>query len=214
MGKKPPRSFKTLDAELSETRKTILVESAKRILRKQGIRAATLREIAKEADVTTGAIYHYFKNQEHIWAAVYVNAINEIMERLNQINKSTSALSFKKRVKRLVEEYLSFLLENNWIADVIVHNEFGERFDEVARTMINEVNIKSFIHFITLASPKGANSPDEERKSAEALWALCNGLIGMFRLTKVEERDYVRKRIEELIEHGVNLLISPCEEKL
>lgn len=41
-----------------------LIETAKHVIHEKGIAKASLREIAKTAGVSTGAIYHYYPNKE------------------------------------------------------------------------------------------------------------------------------------------------------
>lgn len=43
-----------------------ILEAAKRVIMRKGIEGTSVREIAKEAELTTGAIYHHFKNKEEI----------------------------------------------------------------------------------------------------------------------------------------------------
>ncbi len=51
-------------------RKSEILETARKVINERGIQGATLRAIAEEAGVSTGAIYHYFKSKEEIMYAV------------------------------------------------------------------------------------------------------------------------------------------------
>ena len=46
--------------------KSRIIEATRRVISRSGIAAATMRAIANEADLSTGAIYHYYKNKEEI----------------------------------------------------------------------------------------------------------------------------------------------------
>lgn len=57
-------------AKKNVDRKAELLETARNIIANRGIQGATLRAIADEAGVSTGAIYHYFNSKEEILYAV------------------------------------------------------------------------------------------------------------------------------------------------
>lgn len=46
--------------------KARIIEAARRAISKNGINGATVRGIAEEANISTGAIYHYYSNKEEI----------------------------------------------------------------------------------------------------------------------------------------------------
>jgi AcrR family transcriptional regulator len=56
---------------VGEKTKALILEKALEIFREQGFEAATIRDIAKSANVATGAAYYYFPSKEAIVAAYY-----------------------------------------------------------------------------------------------------------------------------------------------
>ena len=61
--------MKRTKEEAAETRKSVL-DAALRVFSCKGYAAAALEEIAKEAGVTRGAIYHHFGNKEKLYVAL------------------------------------------------------------------------------------------------------------------------------------------------
>lgn len=59
----------------SEKKQQIL-EAAMRVIRTQGIEKTTVREIASQAGVTTGAVYHYYKNKEELFQDIINESIH------------------------------------------------------------------------------------------------------------------------------------------
>ena len=66
-----------------ETRARIL-DAAMDLFRRQGFEEATMREIAAEAGVATGAAYYYFESKDAIVLAFYDQAQKEMEPRLEQ----------------------------------------------------------------------------------------------------------------------------------
>lgn len=70
-------------ANARETRQRIL-EAARRLFAAHGYEGASNRSIAEEANLTTGAIYHYFDRKLDIYLAVYTDTQTHIDQRMEQ----------------------------------------------------------------------------------------------------------------------------------
>ena len=57
-------------------KKQQILEAAMRVIRTQGIEKTTVREIASQAGVTTGAVYHYYKNKEELFQDIINESIH------------------------------------------------------------------------------------------------------------------------------------------
>ena len=64
---------------LNDSRRALMLDAARSVFQRLGIEGASIREIAKEAGYTPGAIYSYFENKEAIYGAL----LAESLERLN-----------------------------------------------------------------------------------------------------------------------------------
>ena len=69
-----PKKLATTKAE--ETRERIL-DSALKLFREKGFDETTMRDIAAEAGVATGAAYYYFRSKEELVMAFYVRTADE-----------------------------------------------------------------------------------------------------------------------------------------
>src|SRR6218665_2766091 len=67
-------------AAMSDSRRALVLEAARNVFAEKGVEGASIREIAKRAAYTPGAIYSYFDSKEAIYAAL----LAESLERLNQ----------------------------------------------------------------------------------------------------------------------------------
>src|SRR2546421_12511608 len=83
-----------------ETRARILT-AAIDLFGRQGFDATTMREIAAEAGVATGAAYYYFESKDAIVLAFYDQAQKEMEPRLEQALASTTDL--KQRIRALLD---------------------------------------------------------------------------------------------------------------
>jgi len=64
---------------MSDARRALVLDSARSVFAEKGVEGASIREIARRAGYTPGAIYSYFDSKEAIYAAL----LAESLERLN-----------------------------------------------------------------------------------------------------------------------------------
>lgn len=69
------------ESALNQARRTLILDAARSAFLELGLDGASLREIAKRAGYTPGAIYSYFANLEEIYGAL----LGESLQRLNQV---------------------------------------------------------------------------------------------------------------------------------
>jgi AcrR family transcriptional regulator len=87
-------------AKAEETRSRIL-DAALRLFRERGFDQTTMRDVAAEAGVATGAAYYYYRSKQDLVMAFYLRTDEEAHERFAQTIASTKEL--KKRIRGLIE---------------------------------------------------------------------------------------------------------------
>src|SRR4051812_3702955 len=65
---------------MSETRRALVLDAARAVFEEHGLEGASIREIARRAGYTAGAIYSYFDSKEAIYGAL----LGESLDRLNR----------------------------------------------------------------------------------------------------------------------------------
>ncbi|MDJ0396589.1 TetR/AcrR family transcriptional regulator [Rhodococcus sp. G-MC3] len=87
---------------VAEMKRTIILDAARHIFEVEGLQGASMRAIAKAAGYTPGAIYAYFPNKEHIYAA----ALGESLDRLREATEDAAA--DRGPVERFIAAGLAF----------------------------------------------------------------------------------------------------------
>ncbi len=88
-----------------ETRERI-TDAAVSLFARKGYAQTTMREIAKEAQVSVGASYYYFNSKEAIVLEFYVRTQGKLDEQASEIFAETRDL--KERVSRLIRFQMEF----------------------------------------------------------------------------------------------------------
>ena len=94
------RREKPATAKAEETRERI-VDAALELFRKEGFDETTMRDIAAEAGVATGAAYYYFGSKEELVMAFYVRTAEEARGLLPSIMERSTDL--RKRLRAIID---------------------------------------------------------------------------------------------------------------
>ncbi len=75
----PASSEPSLRAEQVAQTRAALVAAGRRLFGQNGFRGTSVEDLAREARVTTGALYHHFPTKTALFEAVFVQAHTELM---------------------------------------------------------------------------------------------------------------------------------------
>ncbi|WOC32470.1 MULTISPECIES: TetR/AcrR family transcriptional regulator [Caproicibacterium] len=78
-----------------------ILEAGKQEFLKNGFRAASLRQIVKEAGVTTGAFYGYFPSKESLFTALVRTPAQTLLTRFTAAQKQFAALPHEEQLGQM-----------------------------------------------------------------------------------------------------------------
>lgn len=120
-----------------------LIECAKKEFGENGFAKASLRKIAAEAGLTTGAVYFFFKDKNGLFGAVVDEALNGFMA----ILKAHFAEEFAEDLSAyvhiagdhddLAQQIVSFLYDNYDVMMLLFDKAHGSEYENVMDTIID-----------------------------------------------------------------------------
>ncbi|MCX8160951.1 MAG: TetR/AcrR family transcriptional regulator [Candidatus Saccharicenans sp.] len=119
--------------------KRLMLLAAERVILRRGFRSATMDEIAREANFSKATLYKYFDNKGQILLEIILQYIDEIKERLKEIQQS--ALSPDEKLKQMI---LSVL-------------DIQTRKENISRLFVQDKSLRDFIHRIFTPASKEDN---------------------------------------------------------
>jgi AcrR family transcriptional regulator len=155
---------------LSDARRTLVLDAARAVFLETGIGGANIREIAKRAGYTPGAIYSYFDSKEAIYAAL----LAESMEALGVAVASARAFPARPD-KTLVSRALAWF--GYYFANPR-HLELG--LDADAKTVLHDGLFKALRPCEAALVAMGL-SPVDALRETTALFAHGLGLLALQR---------------------------------
>lgn len=183
-----------------EKRKARIAEATWRVILKYGMKGATVRNIAKEAKLSLGALRYYFPNQDELYAYA-MNLVSErVKKRLGEVIRSD--LPPKEKVIAFLEEFLPLDEENRKEMEVWFHftYHYFDREEDI-NDGIREA-VKLVIGF--LEAEQLLREDVDKELEIERLYAIIDGLaihkiIRKEKLSNEMVRRVLRTQIESLI---------------
>lgn len=123
--------------ERKEARRQKLLEEAVRMFGREGYHATTVPMIVRAANSSIGSFYFYFRNKEHIFAAVLEALGERVSSALNQAIRASGS-DVLGQMKAAVKALVQFLAENPDEARILIieSSGLGKRLEAVRRQII------------------------------------------------------------------------------
>jgi AcrR family transcriptional regulator len=112
-----------------------ILEAAHTVFVRQGTRAASLKDIAQEADVNQALLHYYFRDKETLADTVFRQVASEFIPRIQEAFVAEQPI--EEKVETIVERYVELIRENPYLPFYIVGelNQNPEEMKDRIRSM-------------------------------------------------------------------------------
>ena len=169
------------EMERQERRERIL-NAARNVFFKKGYLGATVRDIALEAELSPGLIYHYYDNKDALYGAICEEAFLLLLKTLQDAAKADGTVL--ERVNAVGRAYVDYYIQNPEYFDIISFRELGfkkvglpndilNRLDDLSKrslTVVKDLAVQGM--------DEGSIGPVEDPwEMTLAMWAGIEGVI-------------------------------------
>lgn len=168
-------------AERQERRDRIL-NAARKVFFEMGYLGATIRDIALEAELSPGLIYHYFKGKDEIFGSICKEAFHVLLDMLNNAKEIPGTPN--EKLINVATAYLRFYSDFPEYFDIISFKELGFKKVGLSDKIIRELEEMSYQSLsvtndiVCKEINAGAVSGGVDSwKLTFALWAAIEGII-------------------------------------
>ena len=95
---------------MTDVRRALVLDAARAVFEKLGIEGASIREIARAAGYTPGAIYFYYDSKEAIYGALLAQSLERLNDRVAQAG--TGALDPAAQLEAKASAWFDFYADN------------------------------------------------------------------------------------------------------
>ncbi len=103
----------------SEKKKKIILEAAIRVFARKGFDNTRISDIAREAKVAYGLVYHYYKGKDKILHVIFTETWNIFLKVLEEIF-SDDTITFKEKIYNLVSFLINSYVNFPELIEVII----------------------------------------------------------------------------------------------
>ncbi len=112
-----------ISKEQKQKNRRLIIQAAVELMIEKGLKAAAMREIAKNAGIGAATIYNYFPTKESILFAYYEDHLRGCMEKIKSID-GFNEFSFQEQLQTLMETSLELFLPDREFVELSFKREF------------------------------------------------------------------------------------------
>jgi len=164
-----------------ERRRQQIMVAAKRVFSDKGFSRATMEDIAKEAELSAGTIYLYFKNKDELCASLTLRILQYLQMRVEHVYNEKN-LNINDKVDALKEALYDVYEFDPLILRNMFHLHSSETFKNLSSELLEEINRLSRKSIRTIgvifkdSLKDGIFANRNAMEIAYVVWAVFSGL--------------------------------------
>jgi len=196
-----------------ERRRQQIMVAAKRVFSLSGFSKSTMEDIAREAELSPGTIYLYFKNKDELYASLSVRILQYLSIRLKHVieNQDLQPDQYVTALKQAMLDVYDF-------DSLIVINLFQLQSSETLKNLTPELleeivdlsrsSLAAMANIFQIGIKKGVFIDQHPFALADTLWALFSGIILWEESKKIinADKDYLKPTLDlafEIFSRGI-----------
>lgn len=206
-----------------ERRRQQIIVAAKRVFSAKGFNKATMEDIAKEAELSPGTIYIYFKNKDELYASLSLRILKHLNVRLEHV-KNEKGLAHEQRITSLKKALYDVYEFDPLILINMFHLQSSETLKNLSPELLNEIKKLSKSSLGIMADifengiKEGVFIDKHPHALADVLWAMFSGLILWEESKRIidERKDYLRSTLEvafQIFNQGISQSRDPSDSE-
>ena len=195
-----------------ERRRQQIIVAAKRVFSAKGFNKATMEDIAKEAELSPGTIYLYFKNKDELYASLSLRILQYLNIRLEHLIKEGES-----EPEKSIQDLWNALYDVYEFDPLIVINMFhlqsSETLKNLSPPLLSEIKVLSrnalgaMAEIFKAGIKKDAFIDRHPVALADIVWALFSGVVLWEDSKMIDgDRDYLKTTLDlafEILSRGL-----------
>ena len=196
-----------------ERRRQQIIVAAKRVFSEKGYNKTTVEDIAREAELSPGTLYLYFKNKEELYASLSLRILQYLNIRVEHV-ASQSDLGPQEKLKLLTEAMFDVYDFDPSTIIHMFHLQSSETLKNLSPELLSQIETLSrkamsgLSEVFSEGTRQGLFIDAHPMALADTFWATFSGVV-LWEASKNildENKDYLRETLEtafDILRRGV-----------
>jgi AcrR family transcriptional regulator len=204
-----------------ERRRQQIMVAAKRVFSTRGFSRATMEDIAREAELSPGTLYLYFKNKEELYASLSLRVLQYLLIRLEHVSRDRSRPAEEKLESLGDALYDVYAFDPLTIINMF-HLQSSETLKNLSADLMAEIKrlSKKAIGIITSLFEEGIDAgrfiDRHPVAMSDILWSLFSGIVLWEESKNIldNRKDFLKPTLElgfEIFRRGILAEPPPSE---
>lgn len=196
-----------------ERRRRQIMVAAKRVFSIKSFSKATMEDIAKEAELSPGTIYLYFKNKDELFASLSLRVLHYMRSKLESVYNERN-IEPEQKIEALMEALYKVYEFDPLVLVNMFHLQSSETLKNLSPSLLSNIlelsrsSFNSMSKIFTEGIRKGVFIDRHPTALADIVWSIFSGVVlweGSKRLID-SKKDYLRSTLEiafEIFSQGI-----------
>ncbi len=190
-----------------ERRRQQIIVAAKRVFSDKGFNKATMEDIAKEAELSPGTLYLYFKNKEELYASLSLRILQYLHIRVSHVHKEPEINPADKLDALMAAMYDVYDFDPLIIINMF-HLQSSETLKNLSDELLQEIkdlskkSIGAIANIFKEGMDAGVFVRHHPNALADIFWSLFSGVVLWEASKKIvnEKKDYLKETLKTAFE--------------
>jgi len=186
-----------------ERRRQQIIIAAKRVFSEKGFNKATIEDIAKEAELSPGTLYLYFKNKEELYASLSIRILQYLNIRVDHVNKEKDLTPSEKLTALMKSMFDVYDFDPMTIINMF-HLQSSETLKNLSTELMSDIKELSRKSLAGIAAifregiEQGDFIDQHPVAIADIFWSLFSGVVLWESSKNIIDRDknYIKETLE------------------
>jgi AcrR family transcriptional regulator len=197
-----------------ERRRQQIIVAAKRVFSEKGFSKTTMEDIAREAELSPGTLYLYFKNKDELYASLSLRILQYMNIRLADVKKEKDSDTSQKiaSIKEALYDVYQF---DPMILINMFHLQSSETLKNLSSPLMENITELSRNSLQVLADIFSDNTGKNKLLSnqptaiADIVWSLFTGVVLWEESKRMidDDKDYLKQTLDiafEIVARGIS----------
>jgi len=196
-----------------ERRRQQIIVAAKRVFSEKGFSKSTMEDIAREAELSPGTLYLYFKNKDELYASLSLRILQYLNLRLEDV-KNEKGQNTRKKITAIKDALYDVYQFDPMILINMFHLQSSETLKNLSSPLLENITelSRNSLQVLARIFEAGAASDDfsdhDATVIADIVWSLYTGVVLWEESKRMidDEKDFLKQTLDvafEILARGI-----------